>query len=600
MASTKKTNEQLTMNGYGKGLTAPAGSNPVNYSPVNYAGSGKGLNAVNGTEPVSTNPSGTTYAGSGKGLNAPAGSNPVNYSPDGSSKSSSKSSSTINVMEGVTDATRNKLSGYQNGYTPSDKVTAAEAALQNWQAQKPAGYDSKYSAQLEGILQQIANPGEFKYSFNGDNLFQSYLDSMTQKGKQASMDAMGQAAGLTGGYGSSYGQMVGNQAYQQYLTNAYDNALQYYDRAYQRYMDQQNNLYNQYNTIAGADATDYGRYRDTVGDWQNERDYLAGRYDTESDRDYGRYSDMLNYWTGLAQVENADYRSEQERQEAIRQYEQDYAERVREYNIGIEEGRADREQDKYKHDTSLNMEKYKTDTSKELSEKELAEKMREYNIGVEENQKDRDLDRYKTDESLKMDKYKTDESTKMDKYKTDTSKKLAEKELAEKKREYNIGVKEGQKDRELEKYKTDKSYEMSEKELAETIREFNEKYKYESMSEDRKYAYETVMNILAKGKMPSDKLLKDAGIDKSDAELLKEIVSSSGSSKPKTEEDKITNTNGSDKISTKEPVIKEFDPNNIGEKNITYDEVIKKTSDFAKEYATKAVKKAWDKFIGNN
>ena len=228
-------------------------------------------------------------------------------------------------LAGVSDNTAKQTGRYQQDYQAGDAVTKAQQALEAIQAQKPQGYTSKYADQLDAIMQKITNPEQFKYEFNGDNLFRSYADYYTQMGKQASADAMGQAAALTGGYGNTYAQNAGQQAYQQYLLGLYDKGLDLYDRAYQRYQDEQAGNLNQYNVLANADQTDYGRYRDEYGDWQNERDYYTGRYDTESERDYSRWTGNRDYWTGLAQVENADYRSEQERQEAIRQYNENMA-----------------------------------------------------------------------------------------------------------------------------------------------------------------------------------------------------------------------------------------------------------------------------------
>ena len=242
-------------------------------------------------------------------------------------------------LSGVNQNTANQLGNYQNGYQQGQQVTAAQQQLQAIQAQKPQGYNSKYGAQLEQILQQVTNPEKFRYSFNGDELFKSYADQYTQMGKQASMDAMGQAAALTGGYGNSYAQQAGNQQYQQYLLGLYDKGLDLYDRAYQRYRDDQNALQNQYSMLADADQTDYGRYRDEYGDWQNERGYWTDQYNTESDRDYSRYGDQRDYWTQLAQVENADYRSEQERQEAIRQFNLNYQEQKRQYDQNFAESK---------------------------------------------------------------------------------------------------------------------------------------------------------------------------------------------------------------------------------------------------------------------
>jgi hypothetical protein len=276
-------------------------------------------------------------------------------------------------LQGVTDATRKQMEKYQAGYnasqavnnaqqqmqqaqaakpadyTPGATVVQAQQKMQQVQNSKPAAYQSKYGDQLDSLLAQIQNPEAFKYEFNGDNLFKAYADMYTQKGKQAAADVQGQAAAMTGGYGNSYGVTAGNHAYQQYLTDLYGVGLDLRDRAYQDYLNKLQNKKDVYGLMSEADATGYGRYRDTVGDWkdelnyytdrydteknadynryrdlvgdwQNERDYYTSRYDAERDYDTGMYQLMLNYWTGLAEVENADYNSQLEREEAIREY----------------------------------------------------------------------------------------------------------------------------------------------------------------------------------------------------------------------------------------------------------------------------------------
>lgn len=127
-------------------------------------------------------------------------------------------------------------------------------------------YNSKYGQQLDGLLNQIMNPKKFTYDFNGDELFKYYADLYTQNGKQASMDAIGQASALTGGYGNSYAQQVGQQTYDEYLRNLYDKGMDFRNAAYQQYQDEQANLYNQYNTLYQTDQGEYTR-------WADQRDY---------------------------------------------------------------------------------------------------------------------------------------------------------------------------------------------------------------------------------------------------------------------------------------------------------------------------------------
>lgn len=203
---------------------------------------------------------------------------------------------TVQTAQKVQPISAGKVAdGKQQGYkkvNPYAGLTGVSANTAQQIASAQHGYQSPYSGMINNILQQITNPQEFNYEFNKDNLFNAYQDLYTQQGRQASLDAQGQAAGLTGGYGNSYGAAVGNQAYQQWLTKLYDKGLELYDRARQRYNDDWNQLLGQYDVLNGQDQQGYQQ-------WLNN----------------------LNYWTGLGQTENQGYLNDQQ----LHMQQQDYA-----------------------------------------------------------------------------------------------------------------------------------------------------------------------------------------------------------------------------------------------------------------------------------
>lgn len=276
-------------------------------------------------------------------------------------------------MRGVSEGTGQKLAQAQAAYQPGQQVQAAQQNLQTIQAQKPQTYSSKYGAALENILQQIQNPGEFKYSFNGDELFKSYADLYSQQAKQASMNAMGQAAALTGGYGNSYAQAAGSQAYQQNILPLYERGMQLAQMAQDRYNAGRTDLYNQMAALQGMEESEYGRYRDTVGDWQNELDRAREDSRYEQEQDYQRYRDNLEYYTGLAQLENQDWNSQQEREEAIRQYNQDFAERQRQFNEDLAETQRQSALDEAYRQNAFNWQK-------DTDARDYAERVRQANL----------------------------------------------------------------------------------------------------------------------------------------------------------------------------------------------------------------------------
>lgn len=107
-----------------------------------------------------------------------------------------------------------------------------------------------YVGQLNALYEQIVNRKPFQYDLNGDLLYQQMADQYTQMGAQASRNAMGQAAALTGGYGNSYAQQVGNQANQQYMTALNQNIPDLYQQALNAYLAEGDRMMQQYELAA--------------------------------------------------------------------------------------------------------------------------------------------------------------------------------------------------------------------------------------------------------------------------------------------------------------------------------------------------------------
>ena len=211
------------------------------------------------------------------------------------------------TMSGVSDYTRSKLNGLESGYTPSGSVQAAQAYLEQVKASKPGAYQSRWDDELTSLYDQIRNRKKFSYDMGTDPLYQQYREQYQRLGRLAMQDTMGQAAALTGGYGSTYGEQVGQQAYNAYLQNLNDIVPQLQQQAYQRYQDEGTDLYSQYSLVKGRDATDYGRYRDTVSDYYSDLSDARSAYNSERSLDQSQWETMLNYWAQKANNENAAY-----------------------------------------------------------------------------------------------------------------------------------------------------------------------------------------------------------------------------------------------------------------------------------------------------
>ena len=218
-------------------------------------------------------------------------------------------------QDGVSGGAEQRVQATQKVQEASDTPAYASAtdeayqkalsALQNAQENMPT-YGATYDQQLADLYEQIVNREKFNYDMNADALYQQYAQQYAQLGQLAMRDTMGQAAALTGGYGSSYAQTVGQQTYQQYLSQLNDKVPELYGLALDQYNREGQDMLNRYSMLNDLQDEEYARYQDQLDRyWQNVQfDYQTWR-DTVGDQqwqqsfDYGVQQDKANNLIGL-------------------------------------------------------------------------------------------------------------------------------------------------------------------------------------------------------------------------------------------------------------------------------------------------------------
>ena len=203
---------------------------------------------------------------------------------------------------------RRKLEAKSN-YQESDAVKNAKTQMENHNAnQVPKWNGGTYGKSLQDALSKITNRQKFSYDLNGDALYNQYKNQYITQGKLAMMDSIGQASAMTGGYGNSYAATVGNQAYQGYLQKLNDVVPELYQMAYDRYVQEGNDLKDQYSILNNQYQTEYGEYRDKVGDWNAEASRLSDAYYNAANAEYNRFADTRDYLTSVYNNERSfDY-----------------------------------------------------------------------------------------------------------------------------------------------------------------------------------------------------------------------------------------------------------------------------------------------------
>lgn len=196
----------------------------------------------------------------------------------------------------TTPATAENYETTRPAYAQSEAVQQAAQAYQQQMAAKPGEYQGQYGDQIQQLIDQALNRKAFTYDYSTDPMYQMYAQEYQRGGQKAMQDAMAQGAALTGGYGNSYAQQVGQQTYQGYMENLYNQLPELRNAAYQMYEAEGNQLRDNLAMLQAQDESDYGRYRDTVTDWRADVDMLYNQYGDMSEAEYNRYLNDQAAW----------------------------------------------------------------------------------------------------------------------------------------------------------------------------------------------------------------------------------------------------------------------------------------------------------------
>ena len=255
-------------------------------------------------------------------------------------------------------------------------VKEADVYLAN-QLEKIQSGKTSYSDQVKDAMDRIMNREKFSYDVDTDPLFQQALSSAINSGKTAMQDTIGQASALTGGYGSTYATTAGNQAYNAFIEDAYNNLPQYYQMAMEAYQMEGDEMYRQLGMLNDADDKEYNRnitaydatyqhrnqmyneaytkFRDEKNDafaeanlemqeyaqkssnYFNQYTIASDLADKQYEREYSKWADQVNNAMQYAQMMNSDWWNQTYYDEDVRQYEKNFAEDVRQFDTTFAE-----------------------------------------------------------------------------------------------------------------------------------------------------------------------------------------------------------------------------------------------------------------------
>ncbi len=207
------------------------------------------------------------------------------------------------VLSGVSDETSDRLAGLEQGYKPSDEVSAAEAERQSIEAMKPGEYVSSFDAQLEAIYNEMTTRKKFSYHPEEDAAYHRYADIYRRQGAAAMEDTLGKSAALSGGYDSSYAQLAAQQTYQRYMQDLAQILPQLEANARAEYDREGQTMQDSYTALQRERDKEYEHWQDRQEAWNKSAAQAQDRYESLRDQDYKTYALMLNYFQDKAAAE---------------------------------------------------------------------------------------------------------------------------------------------------------------------------------------------------------------------------------------------------------------------------------------------------------
>lgn len=203
----------------------------------------------------------------------------------------------------VTAGTARRLRELEQGYTPSDEVTAARAYRDSVAAMEPGAYQSRFEEKLQELYDQIAGREAFDYDPEEDEAYRRYAKLYAAKGAAAMEDTLGKAVSLTGGYGSSYAQSAGQQAYNGYLQELAALVPELRQAALAEYRQEGQALADQYSMLSQREKNDYARYQNERADWQKLLAAAQDEYESADSGDRKLYQTLLGHFSDKAEQE---------------------------------------------------------------------------------------------------------------------------------------------------------------------------------------------------------------------------------------------------------------------------------------------------------
>lgn len=187
-------------------------------------------------------------------------------------------------------------SGTWSGVADGSAVDEMKNWNNNYIQQNPQPTQPARDPRIDELLNQILNRDKFSYDVENDPLYQQYAQMYQREGDRAMRDTLSEVAASAGGM-NSYAITAAQQANNYYNSQLADKVPELFQLAYSMYLNDIEQDVQNMGILQDMDATQYNRYRDTMNDWYNDKNFAYNVYqDAVEQGNWQRTFDNNNFW----------------------------------------------------------------------------------------------------------------------------------------------------------------------------------------------------------------------------------------------------------------------------------------------------------------
>lgn len=212
------------------------------------------------------------------------------------------------------EARNQQIAGWLGGSVAYNSVTGTwsgdaggitQEDILDWKYDEDRPTAPKSDPRIDRLLDEILNRDNFSYDAMNDPLYQQYAAMYQREGERAMKNTMAEAAAGAGGM-NTYAVTAAQQANSYYNSQLNDRIPELYQLAYNMYLKDIEGKVRDLGLLQDMDDTQYARYRDTMSDWRDDKNFAYGLYeDAVQQGNWQTNFDNNNYWA------NKNYDTEQ-------------------------------------------------------------------------------------------------------------------------------------------------------------------------------------------------------------------------------------------------------------------------------------------------